>query len=73
MHYFEPGDGVLVSWPRSSPPLLPAPPFTSPVVLEGNLYIAQETDDEVLIVGRAHVCSGTKESLVEMGRRGGSF
>ena len=25
------------------PPLLPAPPFTSPVEVEGKLYIAQET------------------------------
>lgn len=29
--------------PQISPPLLPAPPFTSPVEVEGKLYIAQET------------------------------
>lgn len=43
MHYFKTGVGVLVSWPQSSPPLLPTPPFTSPVEVEGKLYIAQET------------------------------
>lgn len=43
MHYFKTGDGVLVNWPQISPPFLPAPPFTFPVVVEGKFYLAQET------------------------------
>ena len=59
------------------PPLLPAPPFTSPVEVEGKLYIAQETfgaankhvtNDEALLVGCTHACLGFEESLVAVGK-----
>lgn len=43
MPYVKTGEGMLVSLPQISPPLLPAPPLTSPVEVEGKLYIAQET------------------------------
>lgn len=43
MRYVKTGEGMLVSPPQISPPLLPAPPLTSPGEVEGKLYIAQET------------------------------
>lgn len=74
---------MLVGPPQSSPPLLPAPPFTSPVEVEGKLYIAQETfgtaNKQMLETMRRSSLDvltharGTSESLVEMGRQGGHY
>lgn len=74
MHYFKTQDVFLTMELQLlclPPPLLRAPPFTSPLEVKGKLYIAQETfgttnvrDDQALIVGCTCVVSPLM--LVEM-------
>lgn len=64
------------------PPLLPAPPFTSPVEVEGKLYIAQETfgaaNKHMLQMMRIYLLHARmrawamKEAWLQQGRPGGS-